>query len=139
MERKLSAEEKAALKEELFTKVDAGFERMFGDGKLDELRTFVQKDNQVCEIVDELWQWMMEKHIEKDEQLDEVEAKRRCPWCGGIGKCREESKEERTIVGQRGSASFEREGYYCPRCRKVFFPCGQETSDRNGRIQPSDS
>jgi len=40
---------------------------MFGDGKLDELRTFVQKDNQACEIVDELWQWMMEKHIDNLE------------------------------------------------------------------------
>lgn len=88
MERKLSAEEKKALKEELFTKVDAGFERMFGDGKLDELRTFVQKDDQACEIVDELWQWIMEKHIEKDERSIEVDAKRRCPWCGGIGKAR---------------------------------------------------
>ena len=46
MGRKLSAEEKAGLKQEFFTKAEAGFEKMFGDGKLDELRTFVQKDDQ---------------------------------------------------------------------------------------------
>jgi len=97
---------------------------MFGDGKLDELRTFVQKDDQACEVVDELWQWMMEKHLEKDEQADEVEAKRRCPGCGGIGKGREEDKEHRDLIGQHGAVGFEREGFYCGRCRKVFFPSG---------------
>src|SRR3990167_7732765 len=125
MRRKLSAEEKAALKAELFKKVEEGFERMFGDGKLDELRTFVQKDDQACQIVDELWQWMMEKHLEKDEQTDDTEAKRRCPWCKGIGKSRQEDKEHRDLIGQHGSVGIEREGYYCGRCRKVFFPSGQ--------------
>jgi len=122
--RELSAEERTRLKAELFQKVEGGFERMFGEGKLDELRTFVQKDNQACEIVDELWQWMMEKHLEKDEQTDEVDAKRRCPWCGGIGKSRGEAKEHRDLIGERGSVGFEREELYCARCRKVFFPSG---------------
>ena len=126
MKQKLLTEEKAKLEEEFIAKAKAGFERMFGEGKLDELRTFVQKDNQACEIVDELWQWMMEKHLEKDEQTDDVEAKRLCPWCGGIGKRRENNKEHRDLIGERGSVGFEREGYYCARCRKVFFPSGQE-------------
>lgn len=138
MSRKLSTEEKAALKAELFKKVEDGFERMFGDGKLDELVTFVQKDNQACEIVDELWQWMMEKHIEKDNETVEGEAKRRCPWCGGIGKSREEAKEHRDLIGQRGSVGFEREGYYCARCRKVFFPSGQKDGNRHRGLQPQD-
>lgn len=124
MVKKLSAEDKGVLKEEFFKKAEAGFERMFGEGKLDELRTFVQKDDKAYEIVAELWQWMMEKHIEKDEQSDEVEAKRRCPWCGGIGKSREDSKKPRDLVGQLGAVGFEREGFYCGRCRKVFFPSG---------------
>lgn len=38
MGRKLSAEEKAKLKEEYIGKAEAGFERMFGEGKLDELK-----------------------------------------------------------------------------------------------------
>lgn len=97
---------------------------MFGNGKVEELRTFVQKDEGACQIVDELWQWMMEKHIEKDEQTEEVETKQRCPWCGGIGRRRGESKEHRDLIGERGRVGFEREGYYCGRCRKVFFPCG---------------
>ena len=132
-------EEKGVLKEELFKKVEAGFEKMFGDGKLDELRTFVQKDEQACEIVDELWQWMMEKHVEKDEQTEEVESKRRCPWCGGIGKSREESKEHRDLIGERGSVGFEREGFYCGRCRKVIFPSGPATGNRDRGIQCKDS
>lgn len=127
MGRNLSAEEKANLKEEFFRKAEVGIEKMFGDGKLDELRTFVQKDHQACEVVDELWQWMMEKHLEKDEQSEKVEAKRLCPWCGGIGKSREESQEHRDLIGERGSVGFEREGFYCGRCRKVFFPSGQTT------------
>ena len=124
LRRKLLAEEEAKLEKEFLEKAQIGFKRMFGEGKLDELRTFVEKDDQACEIVDELWQWMMEKHLEKDEQTDEVEAERKCPWCGGIGKSREESKEHRDLTGERGSVGFEREGYYCGRCRKVFFPSG---------------
>jgi len=122
--RQLSVEEKAALKMELFQKVENGFEQMFGDGKLDALRTFVQKDDQAGQIVDEIWQWMMEKHIEKDEQTDLVETKRMCPFCGGIGKSREEDNDPRGIVGTQGSVSFKRESFYCGRCRKVFFPSG---------------
>ena len=124
MRQKLSEEEAAKLEAEFLEKARKGFKRMFGEGKLDELRTFVQKDDKACEIVDELWQWMMEKHLEKDEQSVELETKRRCPCCGGIGKSREESKESRDLIGQRGSVGFEREGFYCGRCRKVFFPSG---------------
>lgn len=136
MRQKLSMEEEAKLEEEFLEKARAGYQQMFGQGKLDELRTFVQKDNQACEIVDELWQWMMEKHIEKDDETDEAEAKRRCPGCGGIGKSREESKEHRDLIGERGSVGFEREGYYCARCRKVFFPSGQADGNRHRRLQP---
>jgi len=124
LRQKLSEEEAAKLEAEFLEKARKGFKRMFGEGKLDELRTFVQKDDKACEIVDELWQWMMEKHLEKDEQSVELETKRRCPCCGGIGKSREESKESRDLIGQRGSVGFEREGFYCGRCRKVFFPSG---------------
>jgi len=124
LRQKLSEEEAAKLEAEFLEKARRGFKRMFGEGKLEELRTFVQKDDKACEIVDELWQWMMEKHLEKDEQSVELETKRRCPCCGGIGKSREESKELRDLIGQRGSVGFEREGFYCGRCRKVFFPSG---------------
>lgn len=140
MRRKLSAEEEAKLGEEFLEKARSGFKRMFGEGKLDELRTFVQKDDQACEVVDELWQWMMEKHIEKDEQTVEVEAKRKCPQCGGIGRDREkEGKEHRDLIGQHGGVGFEREGYYCGRCRKVFFPSGPEDGDWHGRLQCKDT
>ena len=122
MIKKLSVEEKAKLEKEFLMKAKVGFEQMFGEGKLDELRTFVQKDNQASEVAVELWQWMMEKHLEKDEKLDKVEAKRLCPWCGGIG--REKDKEHRDLTGQHGDVGFVREGFYCGRCRKVFFPSG---------------
>ena len=139
MRRKLSVEDETKLEEEFLEKARKGYQRMFGEGKLDELRTFVQKDDQASEIVDELWQWMMEKHLEKDEETEEVEAKRKCPGCGGIGKRREESKEPRDLVGQHGAVGFEREGFYCGRCRKVFFPTGPAAGDRDGGLQCKDS
>ena len=115
------------LEVEFINKAKAGFERMFGDGKLDELRTFVQKDRQACEVADELWQWMVEKHLAKDEQAGEVDAKRLCPHCGGIGRSRDKGKKgARDLIGERGAVSFERESYYCGRCRKVFFPSGSK-------------
>jgi len=124
LRQKLSEEEVVKLEAEFLEKARMGFKRMFGEGKLEELRTFVQKDDKACEVVDELWQWMMEKHLERDEQSIELEVKRPCPCCGGIGKRREESKERRDLIGQRGKVDFEREGFYCGRCRKVFFPSG---------------
>jgi len=128
LRRKLSAEEKAELKREFFEKAAAGFERMFGEGTLDKYRTFVQKDEKAYEIAGELWQWMMEKHIEKDDRAVEVEAKRKCPWCGGIAMTRkgkvEGEQETREVIGSLGGVGFEREGFYCGRCRKVFFPSG---------------
>ena len=143
MRQKLSAEEGAKLEEEFLEKAKVGYKRMFGEGKLDELRTFVEKDDQACEIVEELWQWMMEKHIEKDEETVEVESKRKCPACGGIGRLREGRKEGeqegREIIGSHGGVGFEREGYYCGRCRKVFFPSGQEAGGWDGGIQPKDT
>ena len=124
MTRKLSAEEEANLEKEFLEKARIGFKRMFGDGTLDGLRTFAQKDKQAREVADEIWQWMMETHIEQDERTVEVDAKRKCPCCGGIGRSREESPEHRNLISERGSVGFDREGFYCGRCRKVFFPSG---------------
>lgn len=126
MGQESSAEEKAKLEAEFMSKAKSGFERMFYDRNPDELVTFVQRDARAREVADEIWQWMMEKHIEKDALAAEAESKRKCPCCGGVGKSREKERGHRDVIGERGPVGFEREGFYCGRCRKVFFPSRSE-------------
>ena len=68
MGRELSAGDKERLLEEFMNKARESFEGMFGAGTLDERVTFRQREDRACEIVDELWQWMMEKQIGVDEK-----------------------------------------------------------------------
>lgn len=137
MRRELSSADKERLWEEFVQKARKSFEGMFGTGTLDELVTFRQREDRACEMVDILWQWMMEKQIGVDEKDLEEAGKRECPKCKGIGKKLKASEDEkgREILGKRGKIGYEREGYYCGRCRKVFFPSRPEDGGGHGRLQ----
>lgn len=50
-----------------------------------------------------------------------------CPQCGQPGRFRE--LRERELIGRRGPISIAEPEYYCPCCRKAFFPDGE--SDRS--------
>ena len=45
-----------------------------------------------------------------------------CPGCGG--KARYKGQKERPVVTETGEMWLRRAYYYCPRCRKGFFPPG---------------
>jgi hypothetical protein len=132
----LSAEEKQKLKEDFCEEAGKRFEEMFTEGTLDELVTFRQKEDRACEVVDKLWEWLMEKHIQMDEDKGGGVEGNVCPECREAGKRRgsQEEKEEREVVGKRGAVGFERGSCECRRCRKVFFPSGPADGNRDGRI-----
>lgn len=112
------------------------FDEMFTENTLDELVTFRQKEDRACEVVDKLWEWLMEKHIKLDEDKSGSESDI-CPECLEAAKRRglEGEKEKREVVGQRGAVGFERGGCECRKCRKVFFPSGPKDENRDRRIQ----
>ena len=136
MRRILSAEEKQRLKEEFCEEAGKRFEEMFTAGTLDELVTFRQKEDRACEVVDKLWEWMMEKYIGLDEQSDAGTEEVCCSECRQMAKQRDEKgeKEEREVVGKRGAVGFERGGYECKKCRHVFFPSGQADGNWDRRV-----
>lgn len=43
-----------------------------------------------------------------------------CPECGQLGRC--QGQRERELVGRRGPVTFSEPKYFCPCCRKAFFP-----------------
>jgi hypothetical protein len=44
----------------------------------------------------------------------------RCPECDQPGRCRGERKRE--LIGRRGPITIREPEYFCPCCRKAFFP-----------------
>jgi hypothetical protein len=49
-----------------------------------------------------------------------------CPQCGQLG--RYQGKRERELIGRRGPATISEAEYFCPACRRAFFPA--DLSDR---------
>jgi len=136
LKRNLSAEEKARLKAEFFEEAGKGFEEMFTEGTLEELVTFQQKEDRACEVVDKLWEWLMEKHVQLDEDKEGALEGNVCPECRQVTTSRgvEGEKEEREVVGKRGAIEFKRGGCECKKCRKVFFPSGLADGNWDGRV-----
>lgn len=55
-----------------------------------------------------------------------VEEESACPQCGQPG--RYQGRRERELIGRRGPVSIAEPEYFCPCCRKAFFP--ERPSDR---------
>jgi hypothetical protein len=49
-----------------------------------------------------------------------------CPGCDRLGRYR--GQREREVIGRRGPVAITEPEYYCPCCRKAFFP--DDPSDR---------
>jgi CRISPR/Cas system-associated protein Cas10 (large subunit of type III CRISPR-Cas system) len=65
----------------------------------------------------------LEAQLGKLSQGD-CEGPQACPWCKRVCEARSEETEEREILTRLGPVRLQRRGYYCPSCRKVFFPSG---------------
>lgn len=122
------------MKAEFCEEAGKRFEEMFTENTLNELVTFRQKEDRACEVVDKLWEWLMEKHVKLDEEAKDRQEEI-CPECRGLTKARADNeKEDREVIGKRGAVGFERGSRECKKCRKVFFPSRPADGDRDGRI-----
>lgn len=54
-----------------------------------------------------------------------------CPHCRKPCEERSEETEEREVLTRAGPVRFERRGFYCTSCRKVFFPSGPGSRPRD--------
>ena len=68
--------------------------------------------------VELLRQHWAQRPIEEEESV--------CPQCGKRGRYK--GRRERELIGRRGPVMISEPEYYCPCCRKAFFP-----SDENDR------
>jgi len=61
------------------------------------------------------------RHKAKDRPAAEEQAT--CPKCGKLGRYR--GQRDRELIGRRGSVTIAEPEYFCPACRRAFFPDDQ--------------
>jgi hypothetical protein len=76
-------------------------------------------ENQAIEIGDALHAEIIRKKSCQRQPADEESA---CPQCGQLGQYK--GNRERELLTRRGPATIAEPEYYCPCCRKAFFPAG---------------
>lgn len=73
-------------------------------------------ENQAIEISDALHAELVKKKSTDRPASDESV----CPQCGKLGRFK--GTRDRELLTRRGSATIAEPEYYCPCCRKAFFP-----------------
>lgn len=105
------------LKAQMMAQAEAAIEALLAErSKKDELDL-----SDIEHLVREAGQRVMQEltnDLAEEEAAKEEEAK--CPECGQIARYK--GKKRRDMVTETGEVSLERGYYYCPTCRKGFFP-----------------
>ena len=79
-------------------------------------------ENQAIEIGDAISVALVQQTTVKRPVSDESH----CPQCGQLSRYR--GPRQRELIGRRGPTTISEPEYYCPCCRKAFFPA--DPSDR---------
>jgi hypothetical protein len=58
--------------------------------------------------------------LQRRASVRPVEGKSACPQCGKPGQY--QRQRERELVGRRGPVAIAEPEYFCPACRRAFFP-----------------
>jgi hypothetical protein len=94
-------------------------------GEVDETRGVCWLDaveNQAVEIGDAVHAELVKQRSTGRPPKDESV----CPECGQLGQYK--GARERPMTGRRGPVVIREPEYYCPACRRAFFP--DDSSDR---------
>jgi hypothetical protein len=121
----LSPDRRKELYGEYLTKANEVFERMFDEGRQDQLVTMTQREDCILEMCGELQAWLMARHLELDSLASpKASDVMKCPKCGhdGVPDGRDAKPVPRRITTRTGKQEFRRRKYRCPHCRAVFFP-----------------
>jgi hypothetical protein len=76
-------------------------------------------ENQAIEVGDALTAALVRQRSQQHPVADEAA----CPSCGRLGRYR--GSRERELISRRGPIQLAEPEYYCPACRKAFFPSDQ--------------
>jgi hypothetical protein len=79
-------------------------------------------ENRAIEIGDALTAALVQQRSRDRPVADEAT----CPACGQLGRYR--GSRQRELISRRGPIRLAEPEYYCPGCRKAFFP--SDPSDR---------
>lgn len=102
-----------------------------------KLGTLRQLEEQACEAGEQLARFLIESSIAEAPQptaTDSVD----CPCCGKRARPTEDGAVEREVRTKAGDTAWKRQGFYCPSCRRVFFPCRPRAGSQGGELQSVD-
>lgn len=74
-------------------------------------------ETQAVEIGDAISTELLERRA---AELPTADQESICSKCGKLGRYR--GRRERELIGRRGPVTIRESEYYCPCCRKSFFP-----------------
>lgn len=78
-------------------------------------------ESQAVEIGDAISVELLKRRSQDQPAADEQPT---CPKCGKLG--RYQGQRERELIGRRGSVTIAEPEYFCPACRRAFFPDDQD-------------
>jgi len=91
--------------------------------ELAEAGTLVDLEELTCQIGDEVARQLCEHELVGRAQRTVRDEFADCPECGEMSMaCR---PEPTLLEGLRGELAYNQPRYYCPRCRRSFFPDGR--------------
>jgi uncharacterized protein with PIN domain len=98
--------------------------------------TMVELEELACEIGDEFTSQLMSLEMaDRSNQAAEATT-RKCPDCGEF--CGQGDPKSRKLTGVRGEIHYHEPAFYCPACRRSFFPGSRRigaTSTRDSDAQ----
>ncbi len=120
MSKKLPPERREALKEKLLKELEAEVESYLDwyDGMEDiKFRDIEQK---VLGMRKRMSARLAQSLVEEESAA--TATMRHCPVCGT--KLQKKGEKDKVVVSLTGEVEVKRDYYYCPQCRRGFFPSG---------------
>jgi len=88
--------------------------------KLQAAGTMIELEELACEIGDEFTSQLVSLEMAKRSNQAAEAATYECPDCGN--GCGQGNPKSRQLTGLRGEIHYRELAFYCPACRRSFFP-----------------
>ncbi len=93
--------------------------------------TMIELEELACEIGDEFTSQLMSLEMaDRSNQAAEADTCE-CPDCGNC--CGQGDSKSRQLTGLRGEVNYHEPAFYCPACRRSFFPGSGQCGPLNSR------
>jgi hypothetical protein len=89
--------------------------------ELAEAGTLADLEELTCEIGDLVTRELTQREVVRRAEAVDLE-QAECPDCGAV--CHRGDPDPVVLDGLRGQLAYRQPQYYCPRCRRAFFPSG---------------